>query len=153
MRLSSKFLATLMLSVAIISGCSEVSTKDMTTRLNDNLLSMYNLLRWNNFQQISLMQTDKYKNIRLDYSFLKTIKVNQVHKTAMQLSEDNTHADVFYDLEFYVTDTNTTHAIVYHQEWITEEENKRTWKLNSPLPDFKKIIKTKREPKIKVIEY
>jgi len=155
MRLSQHILA-LMVILPLITNCSEVQTKDITARLNTKLLSNYNLLRWNNFRPISLTQTEKYKQIPVDYAFLKKIKVSQVHQTGMQLSEENTRADVFYALEFYDTDTNKIHAATYHQEWVIEAEYNRTWKLNSPLPDFKAILdasRKAREPKIKIIEY
>ena len=152
MRLSPKYLFALLLSLPIITNCSEVSTKDITARLESKLLSNYNLLRWNNFQQIKSTQTEKYKNAEIDYVFLKKIKVNQVHQTNLFLSNENRRADVYYALEFYDTDTNKVQAINYHQEWIIEEEHQRTWILNSPLPDFKAALQSAK-PKIKVIKY
>jgi hypothetical protein len=131
------------------SGCQEIKEKDNLSRLNSTLLTNLKHLRWGAFRELKFLQTDEFQTKEIDFDFLEKIRVSHVSQAGFNVAEDNQSAAVYYAIEFYDLDTNKIRTISYQQTWVFFPK-KRKWKLDSPMPDFKKAFKKKLPPKIRV---
>jgi len=126
---------------ALIAGCGGYQTRKRAQTLDEATSNFETLLRWGEYEDASKYAIDrKGETAKIDFAFLKHIRITSYEITDQAMAPDSTKATVTAVIGFYDDESAVLHTMHDKQTWWYDETGKH-WFLGAGFPDFKAELK------------